>query len=81
MSAPAGSQDSEWYRELVKIPDFLTGALADYDLETGDISHDKFGPLIRDLISDNGRNVFVFRLKFNKEYPVECTRLLFHKTD
>ena len=78
-AAPARSTDDEWYNELIKIPDFVTGAIADYDFNNNQISHNKFIPLIRELISDNNRNLFILRLKFNDDSSLECARIQFNK--
>jgi hypothetical protein len=78
-AAPAKSVDDEWYAELIKIPDFITGAIADYDLSNNQVSHKKFVPLFHDLICDNDRNIFVFRLTFNEDSSMACARVLFHK--
>lgn len=81
VAAPASSQDNEWYHELIKIPDFITGTLADYNFETERVSHDKFIPLLRELIADNDRNIFVFKLKFNNVTGMECARVSYFKED
>ena len=79
VAAPASSQDNEWYQELIKIPDFITGALADYSFETELVSHNKFIPLLRELIADNDRNVFVFKLKFDNVTGMKCARVKYFK--
>ncbi len=75
--APSGSKDEEWYGELIKIPDYITGALADYNFKTNEISHDKFEPIIKKLIVDNDKDLFVFRLTFTEDSKIECTRVNF----
>ena len=77
--APASSRDDEFYEEFVRVPDYITGALADYKVDTDEITHDKFAPVIRDLIADNTRNVFVFRLVFDQLVGLSCSRILFSK--
>ena len=81
VAAPASSSDSEWYGEFTKIPDLINGAIADYDFKNDKVSHDKFIPIIRDLISDNKRNVFVFRLFLDDDGKISLGRLTTHKKD
>ncbi|MEM6718540.1 MAG: hypothetical protein AAF611_04405 [Bacteroidota bacterium] len=79
VASPASSSDNEWYGEFIKIPDLITGAIADYDFMNDKVSHDKFIPIIRDLISDNKRNIFVFRLFLDNNGQINLGRLTTHK--
>lgn len=64
LSAPASSTSKEWYGEMIKVPDFITGALADYHLENFTSTHKKFGPLLRDFIAGNDSNLVIFQIDF-----------------
>ena len=81
VGARASSKDNEFYKEFIKIPDFITGTLADYNFQNGQVSHDKFIPMLRELVADNERNIFVFRIKFKDDTSMECARVTFHKDD
>lgn len=76
-ATPSGSDDDEWYVDLTKLPDYITGTLADYDMQNDKVSHDKFKPILSNHIADNIRNMHVLKLNFKA--PVTCSRLLFHK--
>lgn len=71
----ADCKSDEWYKELTRISDYLTGTLADYNIEENAISHAKFGELIKGYIADNEKNCFIFRIKFNTD-NYECGRFL-----
>lgn len=76
---PSGSNDSEWYVELTKLPDYITGTLADFNMKNNLVSHDKFIPILRDHIADNLANHYVLKLNFNRQ--TMCSRLQLRKTE
>jgi hypothetical protein len=79
VAAPATSTSEEWYGELVKVPDYITGVLADYNLSTQMASHEKFSSMINGVFAGNRRNIFVYRLKFHPgKFMPTCSRLLFN---
>lgn len=79
-AAPASSRDEEFYQDLVKVPDFITGAIADYDRKTNQISHGKFSGLLRDFMADNRRNFFLYRIDFANGKQATFSRLFLKKT-
>lgn len=79
-AAKASSRDNEWYDGLIKIPDYITGVLADYSITTGSISHSKFEPIIKQLLIDNRRNTFVFKLDFKNNGQITLSRMGFRNT-
>lgn len=54
-----------FYDPLVRIPDLICGALADYNLSTGKTSHVKFTPVLQELFTCSDRNAF-YRLELTK---------------
>jgi len=81
VAAPAASTDNAFYEELVRIPDYITGALADYNHETDQISKDKFDTVLTEFMAENEFNSFVFKVKFDSSAGTSCSRLLFHKKE
>lgn len=81
ISSRADSNTDDWYGDFIKIPDFISGTLADFDLETKNVSHKKFLPVLRDLICDNERNVFIFEINFKSDNTLECSRIKYYKED
>ncbi|MBI1227612.1 MAG: hypothetical protein GC192_20430 [Bacteroidetes bacterium] len=79
VAAPSSSKDEEWYGEMVKIPDFITGVLADYNINTKWVSHKKFEYPIKELLADNNRNVFMMKLDFKAGDILNCSRIVLKK--
>jgi hypothetical protein len=66
---------SVWYDSFNRIPDLISGTLADYDYKNNECSHDKFIPVIERLFTLSNKNIF-FNITFSKkEYSV--SRLAF----
>ncbi|MBD3842372.1 MAG: hypothetical protein IE909_10885 [Campylobacterales bacterium] len=55
-----------WYDEITKLPDFICGVLADYDLSQNLSTHSKFIKLLEDHIASNDK-MKIFKLSFEKE--------------
>ncbi len=79
-AAPAGSANNAFYEELVRIPDYVTGALADYNMSENLISKDKFNTMLTNYMADNTHNNFVYRL-FTKNENLSCARVRLHKKE
>lgn len=77
--APARCKDKEWYHQFIKIPDYITGALADFDMDENVISHEKFATLLRNVIADNNHNILVYKMDFSS--PPSCSRIIYTKND
>lgn len=77
-SAPATSKDIPFYDELLKIPDYIAGTLADYNASTGNISKPKFDTVLTEYMAENVHNNFVFRLE-HRDGMIECARITTHK--
>ncbi|MCU4158440.1 hypothetical protein J1N10_20880, partial [Carboxylicivirga sp. A043] len=56
-----------FYDQFIKIPDYIAGALADYNLEKNTISKEKFNKVLTDYMGDNNFNNHVFRLFYEDE--------------
>ncbi len=63
----ADSNSDEWYKEFNRIPDYLSGTLADYNFAENKFSHDKFAEIFHNCILNNNRNIFVYNLNFQKK--------------
>ena len=55
-----------WYDELNKIPDYICGTLADYDIQKNEISHRKFNTMLTSFFINNPKNL-IFKLNFSKK--------------
>lgn len=76
--ALAGSKDNAFYEQLVRIPDYVAGTLADYDMEQGLISKDKFDKMLTNYMAENIYNNFVYTLSF-RENTFNCARVAIHE--
>ena len=47
-----------WYDPLIRIPDFICGTLADYNLKTNEITHGKFVPVVQNILTNVQNNIF-----------------------
>lgn len=63
----SNSSSDEWYKEMVRIPDYLTGTIASLDFDTMSVSHDKFLKMLQLHFSYNIENTFLYRFKTDDE--------------
>lgn len=68
------SSGKMWYDEFNRIPDHVTGALADWDLEKNSLTHTKFIPLYEKLLNDNPM-FYLFRLNIAED-SAKCSRII-----
>jgi len=76
--ASATSKDIPFYDELLKIPDYIAGTLADYDYNNNQISKEKFDTVLTNYMAKNTHNNFVFILE-SIEGALNCSRIKFYK--
>jgi hypothetical protein len=60
-----GTEEQPWYDELVRVPDYLAGALSAFDRETRDVSTHKHLALLTRVISD-APNIAVVETKVQR---------------
>lgn len=77
VAAPATSKDKPFYEDLLKIPDYIAGALADYNMQDNLISKDKFNTMLTNYMAGNTINNFIFQLKTENGFPT-CSRVTIH---
>jgi hypothetical protein len=77
-SSSATSKDELFYDELLKIPDYIAGTLADYDSNYNEISKDKFKTMLVDYMAGNVTNNFIFQIKSNPDGGLTCSRVTIH---
>lgn len=72
------SSGTVWYDELIRLPDFIAGALADYDTLNNKLSHEKFIPLIEKVFTNEKCHLFFgLRVDTKTNLSMECVRLSF----
>lgn len=57
----ANSNSEEWYKELTRIPDYLTGAVSNFDFTKNTISQGKFAQIAHSHLRGNFQNTFLYR--------------------
>ncbi|MBD3638145.1 MAG: hypothetical protein HUJ25_12405 [Crocinitomicaceae bacterium] len=67
LASPASSKANNFYEEFARLPDYIAGTIADYDFRKDHVSKDKFTTVLREYISENTHNNFIFRLDFNHD--------------
>lgn len=77
-STVANSTSKIFYDELIKIPDYIAGTLADYNLEDNTISKDKFNEVLIGYISNNSYNNHIFRI-YKKNHSFNCDKVVVQK--
>ena len=77
-STVANSNATIFYDELIKIPDYITGTLADYNLEDNIISKDKFYEILVGCMSNNSYNNHIFRI-YKKNNSFNCDKIVILK--
>ena len=78
VSCPASSSIKIFYDVFVRIPDYLAGTLADYNMNENTISKNKFDKILTNYMAENQYNNFIFRL-FAEDDKLSCPRILIHK--
>ena len=66
------------YEELVRIPDYVAGTLADYNFEENEISKSKFEKILQNFMAENDKNNFVFKIDFSSDINPKCSSITFH---
>ena len=64
-----------FYDQYNKIPDYIAGTLADYNLSNNEVSKKKFSTVLTDYMGDNQYNNYVFRI-FKNEDKYNCARIM-----
>lgn len=77
-SSLSNSNFDIFYDQFVKIPDYIAGTLADYDMTENLISKDKFNTVLTDYMGDNTHNNFVYRI-FKEENRFSCAKIIIEK--
>ena len=57
----SNSSSDEWYEEMTRIPDYLTGAISSFDFEKNLIPKDKFSKMFELHFAYNIKNSFLYR--------------------
>lgn len=73
-AAPANGQFKIFYDNMVKVPDYIAGTIADYDIIENKISKEKFGTMLTDFMADNEQNNYVFKI-FKEGEDYNCSKL------
>lgn len=63
----SNSSSDEWYKEMTRIPDYLTGAISNYDFEKNSMSTVKFSKIFGLHFSYNIENTFLYRFITDNE--------------
>jgi hypothetical protein len=63
-----------WYDEIIRLPDYIAGTIADWDLSTNNVSKEKFITIIEGCIADND-HIALLRLS-SKSGSIMCNRIV-----
>lgn len=77
MAKPSTEDKKLWYDELNKLPDFISGTLADWDISKNDVSKYKFISMLEGCIADNS-NITILKLLYDSNLLV-CKRVCVYK--
>ncbi|WKK83410.1 hypothetical protein [Marivirga arenosa] len=75
LASPAGSTANAFYEQLVRIPDYISGTISDYDRKLNQISNDKFDAMLTNYMAGNTHNNFVLKLSTDVN-GLYCSRIL-----
>jgi len=73
----AASEEDKWFKEFIRIPDYIVGTLADVDLENLSVSSLKFAAMLTDYFKGNAQNNLVFKLWLEPNNDFGTGRLVF----
>ncbi len=79
-SSYATSRDILFYEEFLRIPDYIAGTIADYNLENNQLSKEKFTFFLKEYMADNNHNNFVFSFR-NNDKEIICERIKFRNME
>lgn len=75
IAMPSSASDEKlWFDELNKLPDYISGTLADYDFKKNYVSKDKFSKMLENCISENTK-ISILKL-YLKSGMLRCSRIL-----
>ena len=63
----ANSDSDEWYKELTRIPDYLTGTVSNFNFSGSTITKDKFSQMTQFHLRGNTQNTFLYRFVTDTE--------------
>jgi len=63
----ANSNSDEWYSEMTRIPDYLTGAVSSFDFNQNLVADEKSAQMLGFHFQFNIRNTFLYKFKFDDE--------------
>lgn len=66
-----------WYDEFNRIPDYIAGAIADYDVSNNAVSNNKFKDIIEESMASN-ENLLYYKLILDKS-EIQASRILIKK--
>lgn len=64
----SNSNSDEWYEDLVRIPDYLCGAMASFDFKSMTSTQDKFTKMLQIHFAFNIENTFLYQFKSEGKY-------------
>lgn len=70
----AKNEKDLWYDELVRIPDYITGTLASWNLETNLVDKPKHSKVLEGVFSDNSA-LGIIRLNITKDGTIQASRV------
>lgn len=70
--------DTIFYDELIRIPDYMAGTLSSYEYETNNTDKDKHAKLIEETFANNDK---IINLVVDLTNDIQCGRLVINKTD
>jgi len=73
------NENKMWYDELIRLPDFITGTLSDYNFVENLVSKSKFNSMIEGCIADNN-NISILKLFFDSGL-LKCSRITVASND
>lgn len=72
---PNDDSKAMWYDELNKLPDYITGVIADWDMDKNTVTHEKFSEVLKDVVADNP-NISILKLYKAQNGNWTCVRIL-----
>lgn len=72
---PNDDSDDMWYDDLNKLPDYITGVVADWNLDENSISHVKFSEMLRNVVADSS-NISIIKLYKATNNNWTCVRII-----
>lgn len=72
------STDNLWFDEIIRIPDYIAGTLASWNIKMNQVDKSKHKQMLKDVFSDNS-NIAIINISISKDNLIKASRMIVSK--